>query len=172
VRKVFNRTLGAGVVLVIACLGAGPVPAPLQATARAGGVVAGHAAFNHGDFRGFGGQPLVRPGQMPPVVVSGGPAGINRPFGFEPARFHRRHFGFGLPVVGIGPSFLQFDEPIAYVGAIARSPALHAADDASLVPEGGERISVNRGGCRLETRIVASEAGGERPIRITWCHKG
>jgi hypothetical protein len=171
VRKVLNRTLGAGVVLVIAFLGAGPVPAPLQATARAGAFVAGQAAFSHGDFRGFGGQPLVRPGQMPPVVVSGGPAGINRPFGFERARFHRRHFRVGLPVVaGSLPFFRPFDEPIAYVGAIARPPALHAVDDASLGPEGGERISVNRGGCRSETRIVASEAGGERPIRITWCH--
>ena len=105
-RKVLNRTLGAGVVLVIAFLGAGPVPAPLQATARAGAFVAGQAAFSHGDFRGFGGQPLVRPGQMPPVVVSGGPAGINRPFGFERARFHpirddspstRYWRGIGLP---------------------------------------------------------------------------
>jgi hypothetical protein len=172
VRKVLNRSLGTGVVLAVAFLGAGPVPAPLQATARAGGIVAGHAAFNHGDFRGFVGQPLVRPGQMPSVVVNVSPAATNRMSGnrisgFAPARLHRRIFGIGLPVVGVGVSYGPFDDPIADGGAIHRP---RAVDDSASLPEGGDRIL--RGDCRSETRMVSSEAGGERPIRITWCRKG
>jgi hypothetical protein len=170
VRKVLNRTLRTGVVLAVAFLGA--VPVPLQATARAGGIVAGQAAFNHCDFRGFVGQSLVRPGQMPPAVVSGAPAAVNRISGnrfsgFAPARLHRRIFGFGIPVVGVGVSYGPFDDPIADVGAIHRP---RAVDDSASFPEGGDRIL--RGGCRSETRMVSSEAGGERPIRITWCRKG
>ena len=169
-RGVVNRTLAAGTVavLMVAALGADPLIAPLQASARAGGFAAGHATINHGDFRRFGGQPLVRPGQMPPVVVSVAPAGINRTSALDPVRRHRRVFGFGLPVAGVGVSFGPFDQPIADVGAIDRVPGLRAADDGTA----DAWTSANRGGCRSETRIVASEAGGERPIRITWCRKG
>jgi hypothetical protein len=35
----------------------------------------------------------------------------------------------------------------------------------------GSVVSVNGGDCRSETRTVPSEAGGERPIEITWCRK-
>jgi hypothetical protein len=159
VRGVVNRTLAAGVVAVplVAVLVAGVTLTPPQASARAGGFAVGHASFNHGDFRGFGGQPLVRPGQMPPVVVSVAPARINRIPALDAVR-HHRVFGFGLPVAGVGVSFGPFDQPIAEVG-------IHAADAGA--PDGW-----TSGGCRSETRIVASEAGGERPIRITWCRKG
>jgi hypothetical protein len=103
VREALNRILRAGVVavLVVAVLGAGLMLEPLQSSARVGGFVAGHATFKRGGFHRFVGQPLVRPGQSPPVVESG-----------------------------------------------------------------------ERGDCRSEPRIVPSEAGGERQIRITWCRKG
>jgi len=167
VRKVLNRALWTGVVAVpvVAFLGAGLMPGPLQATARAGGFVAGPATFNRGDFHRFVGQPLVRPGQMPPVVVSGAPA-VNRTFGVEPARFHHRVFGLGFPVAGVGLSYGPFDD----VGAISRPSGPRAADDG--YPDGSDRISANRGGCRSETRMVSSEDGGERPVKITWCRKG
>jgi hypothetical protein len=163
VRGVVNRTLAAGVVAVplVAVLVAGVMLTPAPASARAGGFAAGHVSFNHGDFRRFGGLPLVRPGQMPPIVVSAGPPGINRIPALDVVRHHRRVFGLGIPVAGVGVSYGPFDQPIADVG-------LHAADD-------GARAgwtAANRGGCRSETRIVASEAGGERPIRITWCRNG
>ena len=127
----------------------------------------GHADFNHGGFHRFSGQPLVRPGQAPPIVVRGGPAATNRRFGFESAREHRRFFGFGFPVVGVGPAFGPFEAPIADVGAVAPGPVLRAAEPGSREP-----ISVAGGDCRSETRTVPSEAGGERPIKITWCRKG
>jgi hypothetical protein len=177
VRGMVIRTLAAAAIAVVmvavlmgAVLSAGPVLAPQQASARAGGFAAGQATFNHGDFHRFGGQPFVRFGQVPRLIVRGSPAGIDRSSGLEPVRHHRRVFGFGLPVTGIGVSFGPFDEPPADLGAIDRPPGLGAADDSP--PEGGDRILVGRGGCRSETRIVASEDGGERPIRITWCRKG
>ena len=167
VHKVLNRALWTGVVavLVVAFLGAGLMLGPLQEMARAGDVVAGQATFNRGDFHGFVGQPLVRPGQMPPAVVSI-PAIVHRPFGTEPARLRHRIFGLGLPAAGVGLSYGPFDD----VGAINPPAGAGAADDG--YPDGGDRISANRGGCRSETRMVSSEDGGERPIKITWCRKG
>ena len=156
-----NRTLTAGIG---AALGVAAMLAPLQAWARAGGFMAGHAALVHGDFRHFVGQPLVRPGQAPPVVVSSAPVLVNRTFGFEPLRHHRRFFGFGFPLGGIGVSYDPYEAPVADVGAIARPSG------AATVAQDGDRSLA--GGCRSETRLVPSEAGGERPITITWCRKG
>jgi hypothetical protein len=174
VRDLFNRTLGTGAIAVlmvallvvatlgVAFLGAGLMPQP----ARAAGLMAGPATFG-GGFHGFAGSALVRPGQAPPVVVGRGPFSANRRFGFEPARGHRRFFGFGFPVVGVGPAFGPFEAPIADVDAVAPGPVLRAAEPGSREP-----VSVNGGDCRSETRTVPSEAGGERPIKITWCRKG
>jgi hypothetical protein len=162
-----SRSLAAGIGAV---LSAGSMLAPFEASARAGFVV-GRATFNHGgDFHRFGGHPFVWFRRVPPVAASGGFAAEFRTPGSESVRHYRRIFGHGLPVTGIGVSFGPFDEPIAAVGAIDRPPGPGAADDSS--PEGSDRILVNRGDCRSETRMVASEAGGERPIRITWCRKG
>jgi hypothetical protein len=150
VRTMINWTSGTVVaVLAVVFLAAGLVLASVQSPVRAGGL------------------PLVRPGQMPPVVASGGPTGVS-PFVFRPARFHRRFFDVGLPLAGVGPGFVPFDESITYVGTIPRPVVVHAPDDGSLNPEN----LVNRGGCRSETRMVPSEAGGEHPIKITWCRKG
>jgi len=126
VHKVLNRALWTGVVavLVVAFLGAGLMLGPLQEMARAGDVVAGQATFNRGDFHGFVGQPLVRPGQMPPAVVSI-PAIVHRPFGTEPARLRHRIFGLGLPAAGVGLSYGPFDD----VGAINPPAGAGAADD-------------------------------------------
>jgi hypothetical protein len=174
VRELLNRTLRTGViaVLMVASLGAGLELASLRASAQAGGMMDVHATFGRADFHRLVGQPLVRPGQAPPVVVSGGPAPVNRPLGFERARHHRRFFGFGLPVVGgglyYGPYYGPFDGPLADVGAIARPPVLRAVEP---IPEGGDRLLVNRTECRSETRVVPSEAGGERPIKMTFCRK-
>jgi len=161
VRDLINRTLGTGVIVAalrgvvllgVVFFGTGLMPASV----RAGGLA--------GVVRGVVGQPLVRPGQMPPVVVSPAPAPVNRRFGFEPAREHRRFFGFRPPVVGAGPAFYG---PIADVGPIAPPLVLPVAG-----PAGGDRGSVNGADCRSETRMVASEAGGERPIKITRCRGG
>jgi len=176
VRDLFNRTLGTGAMSVltvalpavallgVAFLGAGLMPGPAQAA----GLMAAPATFSSG-FHGFAGSALVRPGQAPPAVVSRGPVPVlvHRRFGFEPAHEHRRFFGFGFPVLGVGPAFGPYDAPIADAGAVAPGPILRTAE-----PGSGERISVNGGDCRSETRMVPSEAGGERPIKITWCRKG
>jgi hypothetical protein len=167
VREVLNRTLGIGTValLMVGFLGAGLVLAP-QGSARAGGMMVGRATFSHGGFLRSGG-PLVRPGQqVPPVVMSGSPAVVNPVFGVERERHHRRFFGFGFPVAGVGFSYGPFDEPFPYFGAIARPQVL------PLIQEDNDRILVNHSDCRSETRLVASEEGGERPIKITWCQKG
>jgi hypothetical protein len=137
--------------------------APLQASARAGGFMAGHATFNHLGFSRFVGQPLVRPGQVPPVVVSGVSAAINHTFGFEPVRPHRRFFGFSFPLTGIGVSYGPYDGPLVDVGAPRPAGTAPVAQDGDRSPAGG---------CRTETRLVPSEAGGEQPITITWCRKG
>jgi hypothetical protein len=169
VRDLLNRTLGTGALAVLtvtllgvvlpgmAVVGAGLMPGP----ARAAGLMAG--SFNSGGFRGFAGPVLVWSGQAPRVVVSHRPFPANRRFGFE----HRRFFGFGFPVVGVGTAFGPFDAPIADAGAVAPAPILREAE-----PGSGAHISVSGGDCRSETRTVPSEAGGERPIKITWCRKG
>jgi hypothetical protein len=118
---------------------------------------------------GVAGQPLVRPGQMPPVVVSRVPAPVRR-FGFVPGREHRRFFGFGLPVAG--PALVPFYGPIADVGPIAQPQVLSPLVLPVPGPEGSDRSSVNGPDCRSETRMVSSEAGGERPIKITRCRGG
>jgi hypothetical protein len=168
VREPIDRTLGIGVIaiLTVVFLGAGLV-ASMRASAQAGGLMAVQAAFGGGAFRGFG-QRLVRPGQAPPVVVSGGPAPLHRPLGFERVRFHHRFFGLGLPVVGVGLPFGPYGAPIADVGMSA-PVLLHAV---APIPDGGDRILVTHEECRSETRTVPSEAGGERQIKITWCRKG
>jgi hypothetical protein len=152
-RSISARTLAAGIGAVLT-LGA-MVAAP-QASARAGSLVAGHPAFNHRDFPRFLAQPLVRPGQPLPVVVS---SAANRTLDFEAVHHHRRFFGHGLPLAGIGVAYGPFDAPIADVGTIARPPEASQAAEVGSV-------------CRSETRVVASEAGGERAITITWCRKG
>jgi hypothetical protein len=169
VRIGINRTLAAGIVAV---LSAGAMLVPLEASARAGGFAAGHAIFNHGEFRRFGGPLFIWSGPLPPAAVSGGPVAHVRASRLEPARHHRRVFGVGLPLSGIGGFYGPLGDPIANVGAIDRPAGARAADDTSPVPEGVDRIGVNRDGCRSQTRIVPSEAGGERPIRITWCRGG
>jgi hypothetical protein len=190
VRDLFNRTLGTSAMAVLrdvlpsaalrsvalpnvallsvallgmAFVGTGLVPQP----AWAAGLMAGPTTFG-GGFHGFAGLPLVRPGQAPPVG-SGGPVPVvvDRRFGFAPAHAHRRFFGFGLPVVGVGPVVGPFDAPIADAGVVAPGQVWRAPD-----PGNGAPISANGGDCRSETRMVSSEAGGERPIRITWCRKG
>jgi hypothetical protein len=169
VRKMLNRTLGARAValLMVGILGAGLVLA-LQASARAGGLMAGHATFGRGDFSRLSGQPLVRPGQVPPVIVSGSSqAFVNPVFRLERERHHRGFFGFGLPVAGFASSYGPYDQPIANVGVMVRPLAV------TPLPEGGDRIDRgNHDDCRTETRMVASEDGGERAIKITRCQQG
>jgi hypothetical protein len=167
VRDLTNRILGTGVTAVLMAalrgvvllgvvfFGAGLMPA----SARAGGLAGG----------GVAGQSLVRPGQMPPVVVTHVPAPVRR-FGFEPAREHRRFFGFGLPFGG--PALVPFYGPIADVGPIAQPQVLSPLVLPVAGPEGSDRSPANGPDCRSETRMVSSEAGGERPIKITRCRGG
>jgi hypothetical protein len=173
VRDLLNRTLGTGAiaVLTVVLLGAALLSAfvgmdLMPVPARAAGLMAGPTTFS-GGFHGVSGRALVRPGQAPPVVVSRGLFAAHRRFGFEPAHEHRRFFGFGFPVVGDWPALGPFDAPIGDAGAVAPGPVWRAVEPAS-----GDHIPVNGGDCRSETRTVPSEAGGERPIRITWCRKG
>lgn len=168
-RKLVNRTVVAG---LLAFLGADAMLAPPQASARAGGFVAGRADFNLGglgrggfrigDVHRLGGQPLVRPGQLPPPI--GGAAVIQPASGLAPLRHHRRFFGQGLPVTGIGVWSGPFYQPIVDGGTIDRAIGAGAADDRP--PVRGDGV------CRSETRIVPSENGGERSIRMTWCRRG
>jgi hypothetical protein len=175
-RKVVNR-VGAAGLLAVLC--ASVLLAPPQASGRAGGLAAGHATFSRAgfgrgsfghrdltfgdlrfdDFRRLGGQPFVR---LAPVPLSGRPVAVNRASALEP--HHRRFFGFGLPIGGIGVWEGPFDQPGTDVGYLDRPAGATAAQD-------GDRMVADRG-CRSETRIIPSENGGERSIRITWCRKG
>lgn len=152
-RSTRARTLAAGIGAILTL---GAIVAVPQASARAAGFVAGHAAFNHRDFPRFLAQPLVRPGQPLPVVVG---SAANRTLEFEVVHHHRRFFTHRLPLAGIGVAYGPFEAPIADFGTIARPPEASQAAEVGSV-------------CRSETRMVASEAGGERPITITWCRKG
>jgi hypothetical protein len=179
VRDLFNRTLGTRAIAVftvalpgvalfgaallgMAFVGAGLMPQP----AWAAGLMVGHAGFNAGSFQGFSGPALVRPRQAPQVIMSRGPAAVlvNRRFGFEPTHERRRFFGFGFPIAGFGPAFGPFEAPVADTGVVVPGAALRAVE-----PGGAEHVSAIGGDCRSETRTVPSEAGGERPIKITWC---
>ncbi|HEY6257165.1 MAG TPA: hypothetical protein VIY51_15380 [Xanthobacteraceae bacterium] len=144
-RGMIKRTFLAGVALAVAAM-----LVPFAASARMNGFVAG-------------GQALVRPGQAPPVPVSAGLATANHLSGWERLRHHRRVFGFGLPVAGIGAYYGPIVEPQFDAGFVARPvPA----------PAAGDRVSGDHGGCRTETRTVPSEAGGTRTVRITLCWQG
>jgi hypothetical protein len=142
-----DRTIVAGLVL------AGGALAPFAVSA---------ASLNYGGLGHLGGS-LVRPGQMPPVVVSPAPPPRNHLAGWEPLRHHRRAFGFALPVTGIGPYYIappaapEFDPGLT--GSVA-------------VPSTRDRNSVDRGSCHTETRTVPAEAGGTRSITITSCRQG
>jgi hypothetical protein len=141
-----ERTIVAGLVL------AGSALVPFAVLA---------ASLNYGGL-GHLGASLVRPGQMPPAVI-GAPQPRNHLAGWEPLRHHRRVFGFALPATGIGPYYVaptagpEFDPGIT--GSVA-------------VPITRDHMSVDRGGCRTETRTVPSEAGGMRRITITSCWQG
>lgn len=146
-RAMIERTLVAGLVLSAIAM-----VAPFAACA---------ASVN---YRGLGqlGGPLVRPGQTSPVVVNAAPP-RNHVTGWERLRHHRRVFGFALPVTGIGP----YD--LAPTAAPEFDPGITGS---VVVPPTRDRISVDRGGCRTETRTVPSEAGGTRRITITSCRQG
>jgi hypothetical protein len=149
------------ILAAVAVLGAGLVPVP-QASARAGGFVLGRLSFNHGGVHRFGGTPFVgiRPG--PSIALSGGL--IVATAGLEPMRHHRRFFGLGLPIAGIGVTYGPYDGPFVDIGAMARP-----SGTAPVTQDGDRGLA---GGCRTETRLIPSEAGGEQPITITWCRKG
>lgn len=106
---------------------------------------------------------LARPGQVPPAVVNPAPPPRNHLAGWEPLRHHRRVFGFALPLTGIGPYY------IAPPAAPEFDPGITGS---VVVPSTRDRISVDRGSCRTETRTVPSEAGGMRNITITSCRQG
>lgn len=149
VRSTIDRTWAAGIGAILALAS---MLAPPEASARAG---FGRATFNQGAVNGIGGHPLVWP--KPAGVTGSIPVAELHGARFEP--HHRRFFGLGLPLAGIGVAYGPFDAPIADVGTIARPPE---ASQAAVVG------SV----CRSENWMAASEAGGERPITITWCRKG
>ena len=144
-RGMIERTIVVAVVL-----GASTILVPFAVLA---------ASLNYG-----GPGSLVRPGQLPPVVVNpAAPPPRNHLAGWEPLRHHRRVFGFALPVTGIAPYYIappagpEFDPGIT--GSV-------------VVPSTRDHISVDRGSCRTETRTVPSEAGGMRNITITSCRQG
>jgi hypothetical protein len=147
-RGMIERTIVAGLVL------AGSALAPFAVLA---------ASLNYAGLGHVGGS-LVRPGQMPPVVANAAPPSPrNRLARWEPLRHHRRVFGINLPATGIGPYYVaptagpEFDPGIT--GSV-------------VVPTTRDRMSVDRGGCRTETRTVPSETGGMRRITITSCWQG
>lgn len=147
-RAMIGRTLVVGVVL-----GAGAMLAPLVAEA---------AGFVHGGFGFVTGQPLVRPGQMPPAAPSAAPSIRRHVFEREPMRHHRRVPGLELPIVGTG----AYDDPTT-------GPEFDAGTAGQViqvrVPASGDGAVGDRGGCQTETRTVPSEAGGTRSVRIIRC---
>lgn len=155
-RGMIKRTLVASIAVLVSGVASAPV--------QAGGAVSGHGAFNRGGFQHLstqhpGTQPLVRPGQMPPLAVSPARAAINRMPGVEFAR--RRHFfGFDVPVAGIGV-YGSPDEPV-YVGT-GDQPLPPVLEEHA--PRSPSVASV----CETETRTVPSEAGGQHTIHITRC---
>jgi hypothetical protein len=74
-------------------------------------------------------------------------------------RRHRHFFGLGLPIAGIGVTYGPYDGPLVDIAAIARP-----SDTVPVTQDGNRGLA---GGCRSETRLIPSEAGGEQPITIT-----
>jgi hypothetical protein len=158
-RGMIKRTLVAGVAVLGMSVASAPVPA--------GGFVSGHGSFQggfhgsfaHGGIQGFGVQPLVRPGQVPPLATPPAQAAVSRMSGLAFAR-HRRFFGFDAPVAGFG-TYGPLSEPV-YVGTVERPLPPPVLENA---PRNGEPMNV----CQTEERTVPSEAGGQRTIHITRC---
>lgn len=136
----------------IAVLGIGLVLAPVAASARGGAAAGGRA------FHGGVGQPLVRPGFVPPAVAVGAPVHTLRvglrhrqPFRWQPAGWGGWYGGSSDPAAYAVP----------YDSYSSSAPTVDAAP-ASFIP-------VRPPGCGSQTKTVPSEAGGQRTITITRC---
>ena len=136
------------------------VLAPVEASARSGGLMVGRGPGFHGAVPRPALPPAVHSGQAPtPVTRSAAVPTIPPALGAPVRRFHRV-FGPRLPPGGIGVSYGSIYNPDDFIGAggqIADTP-----------PQNDGVVVVGRR-CSSQTVVVPAEAGGERPITVTRC---
>ena len=154
-----NRAFAAG-FCAICCIGF--LLAPSEASARSGGIAGRSLAMGAPRAPRVGALPLVRPGQIPPVVNAAAVGGF-RALRAAPARRFHRVFRHRVPFVGVaayGP-YVVPDDAVA-------PPFPQTLANVRPVPS-GEPVVVNGRICFAQSYIVPSEAGGTRPVIVTRC---
>ena len=154
----------------------------VEASARGGGFAAGRAVVGAAGLRPAAAQRLVGARPFPKVPGHGGAAIRNdrRLLALDHAHFHR-FFGGGLPAAGVGVYYgyggydytggyaypAGYGDEVGARGAVTDQggyfPAL-----VSVVPV-EQSASRDRGVCRSQAQVVASESGGQRTVTITRC---
>lgn len=155
----FNRTVAAR-VCAICCLAF--LVAPDAASARSGGFAAGSGLAVSALPRA-GALPLVRPGQVPPVVNAAAALRLHA-LRLAPGRRLHRFSRHGVPLGGF--AYGPYYDPNDYIGAGSALPQTVA--NTRQVPP-GEPVAINGRICFAQTYIVPSEAGGTRPVTVSRC---
>jgi hypothetical protein len=138
------------------------VALPVEASARAGGLMTGRGLM----FR----NPFVRP----TIFIRPGRSLLTKstailPRHVVPARRFRRVFGAHLPIQGIGVYYGSGYDVGNVTGSTSQTaPAI--ADGPGLWEDGQLPVLDRR--CYSQRVIVPAEAGGTRPIVVTRCRGG
>jgi hypothetical protein len=178
-----DRMLVAGLALVLSL---GGIFAPVEASARSGGFGAGRSigmGFHRAAVRPFVHvRHAPRPAVLPFAHARHAPRlAVTRPIArpiavharavrFAHMRHHRRVFGAGLPLAGIGVIYgtsYPDDDVAPYQQPLYADPTDDAAASQAAVPAGGDPVAPRT--CRSQTQTVPSGRGGETQVTITRC---
>jgi hypothetical protein len=174
-----DRMLVASLALVLSL---GAIFAPVEASARSGGFGAGRSigmGFHRAAVRPFvqvrhAPRPAVLPfahaRHVPRLAVTRPIAAHARAVRFAHMRHHRRVFGAGLPLAGIGVIYgtsYPDDDVAPYQQPLYADPTGDAAASQAAVPAGGDPVTPRA--CRSQTQTVPSGRGGETQVTITRC---
>jgi hypothetical protein len=172
-----SRMFAASIVL----LGIGSMIAPVETSARSGGLIAAPSLSARGAVRPSVAAPPAARTSLPQGMTGGFRAHTGefrahirdfRTRDFRMARFgDRRRFGFP-PWWGYAPYFTSYypsdygapydDPPYAYPPA-ASPPTENSS-------ERPRPVVVYQSGCRTDTEKVPSATGGEATVSVTRCH--
>jgi hypothetical protein len=141
--------------------------APVDATARSGGLTAQGGRHSAGRVAPARPWPRLHPGKSGPMVTKSRGAThiksvhLNKHGHGVPVRRFKRFFGPDFPLSGVG----DFYGPT--YGQAPYDTAVPITVDGTTPGEGDQRPRR----CRSHTVVVPSEAGGERQITVTECNQ-
>jgi hypothetical protein len=144
------------------------VLAPIEASARSGGLTTGSGRGFHGAGPRPALPPAVHSGRARTLVTRSAAVPIIHPAHVAPVRRFHRVFGARLPRDGIGVYYGSIYNPDDFIGVVGQYPHVQAIANTPPLREDDGAVVIGRR-CSSQTVVVPAEAGGEQPITVTRC---